>query len=154
MSLIITSIKDDRYLKGVFKMKTEYLVTLLGVLIAVLLTVLVTSSREKNKKIIFQNKFNPIVLDDNGKKRFFSWHSRDPVDLIEIEGQGQQIFDILVPLSKVIQENANLKLQFSFPDKLQGEIVYEISSDFQSKWRLLGGKGKAEGDQVLVILKF
>ena len=133
-------------------MPTECLVPLLTVLIGVLLTVWVRSARGKRKKRIFQKKFNPIVLDDNGIKRYFSWHSRDPVDLIEIEGQGQQLRNFLVPLSDAIHKHTNMKIQFSFSDKLQGEIVYELSSDFQSKWRLLGGKGNRQGDQVLVIL--
>jgi hypothetical protein len=74
------------------------------------------------------------------------------VDLIEIEGQDQQLRNFLVPLRDAIHKHTNMKLQFSFSDKPQGEIVCELSSDFRSKWRLLGSKGNGQGDQVLVIL--
>ncbi|MCF8051402.1 MAG: hypothetical protein K9L59_09215 [Desulfobacterales bacterium] len=133
-------------------MQTQFLVALLVALVAVLLTVWVSSAREKHKKQVPQKQFNTIVLDDNGKKRYFSWHSRDPIHLIENEGQDQQLLDFLVPLRDAIYEHSDMKPQFSFPHDLKGEIVYEISPDFQSKWRLLGGRGDGPGDQVLVLL--
>lgn len=131
---------------------TEYLVMLLVALISVLITPLVFSARKKHKETIFQKRFKPITVNDNSRKRYFSWSSRDPVDLIENEGQGQQIQNLLAPLRDVIQQQTNMKLQFSFPDKLQGEILYELSSDFKLKWRLLGGNGGGQGNQVLVIV--
>ena len=133
-------------------MPTVYLIMILVALVTVLLTVWVHSARDKHKKKEHQKKFNPIILDDKGRKRYFSWHSRDPVNLIEIEGQDQQLRDFLVPLRDAIYEHTEMKPQFSFPNDLKGEIVYEISSDFQSKWRLLGGRGDEPGDQVLVLL--
>ena len=133
-------------------MPTVYLITFLAVLATVLLTVWVHSAREKHKKKEHQKQFNPIVLDDKGRKRYFSWHSRDSVHLIEVDGQDQQLRDFLVPLRDAICEHSEMKPQFSFPKDLKGEIVYEISSDFQSKWRLLGGSGDEPGDQVLVVL--
>jgi hypothetical protein len=35
---------------------------------------------------------------------------------------------------------------------LRGEIVYELSSDFRAKWRLLGGSSDGTGNQVLVVV--
>ena len=107
---------------------------------------------EKHKKKEHQKHFNPIVVYDKGRKRYFSWHSRDPIHLIENEGQDQQLLDFLVPLRDAIYEHSDMKPQFSFPQVLKGEVVYEISSDFRSKWRLLGGMGNGPGDQVLVLL--
>ena len=133
-------------------MPTVYLIMFLVALVTVLLTVWVRSAREKHKKKNHQKQFNPIVLDDKGRKRYFSWHSRDPIHLIENEGQDQQLRDFLVPLRDAIYEHSDMKPQFSFSPDLKGEIVYEISSDFQSKWRLLGGSGDGPGDQVLVLL--
>ncbi len=125
---------------------------ILVALVTVLLTALVRSAREKQKKKEHQKQFNPIVLDDKGRKRYFSWHSRDPVDFIEIEGQDQQLHDFLVPLRDALYKHTEMKLQFSFLNDPKGEIVYELSSDFQSKWRLLGGRGDEPGNQVLVLL--
>ena len=133
-------------------MPTGYLVTLLVALAAVLLTVWVSSARKKHKKKEHQKQFNPVVVYDEGRNRYFSWHSRDPIHLIENEGQDQQLLDFLVPLRDAIYEHSDMKPQFSFPHDLKGEVVYEISSDFQSKWRLLGGMGDGPGDQVLVLL--
>ena len=133
-------------------MPTGYLVTLLVALLAVLLTVWVGSAREKHKKKEHQKQFNPIVVYDEGRNRYFSWHSRDPIHLIENDGQDQQLLDFLVPLRDAIYEHSDIKPQFSFSHDLKGEAVYEISSDFQSKWRLLGGMGGGPGDQVLVLL--
>ena len=133
-------------------MLTGYLITIFLALGTVLLAPLVRRAREKHKEKEHQKQFNPIIIDDKGRKRYFSWHSRDPVHLIENEGQDQQLLDFLVPLRDALYEHTEMKPQFSFPNDLKGEIVYEFSPNFHSKWRLLGGRGVGPGDQVLVLI--
>jgi cbb3-type cytochrome oxidase subunit 3 len=53
-------------------MPADYLVPFLVALVIILLTVWVYSAREKRKTRVYQKKFNPIVLDDKGRKRYFS----------------------------------------------------------------------------------
>ena len=119
-------------------------------LVLILITVLIKSARGKHKEKEHQKQFNPIVVSDKGRPRYFSWNSRDPLRLIKIENQDQQLRDFLVPLRDAILENSEMKPQFSFPDDLKGEIVYELSSDYLAKWRLLGGGG--DENQVLVVI--
>ncbi len=139
-------------MKGKLLMPNEYLIMIFVALGTVVLAALVRSAREEHKEKERQKQFNPIVIDDKGRKRYFSWHSRDPVHLIENEGQDQQLLDFLVPLRDALYEHTEMKPQFSFPNDPKGEIVYELSPNFHSKWRLLGGRGVGPGDQVLVLI--
>ena len=102
-------------------MPTGYLITILAALGGVLLAAFVRSEREKHKEKEYQKQFNPIVIDNKGSKRYFSWHSRDPVHLIENEGQDQQLLEFLVPLRDALYEHTEMKPQFSFPNDPKGE---------------------------------
>jgi ABC-type Fe3+-citrate transport system substrate-binding protein len=132
---------------------TSFLIPLVVGLIILLLTVLVNSARKKNKEEKLRKAFNPIeVKDEKGNLRYFTWHSRDPVHLIEVEHQDKQLLGFFKTLCEELRKNSEMEPQFNHSYEIMGEIVYELSSDYRAKWRLLGGQGGTPGRQILVLV--
>jgi hypothetical protein len=131
----------------------EYLIMFLVALVTIILTSLVINARKIRKEKKRREQFNPLVMDDNGIPRYFTWHSRDPVHLINEDQQDQQLMEFFVPLCDALRNDSGMEPQFNLPDNIKGEIVYELAPDYRSKWRLLGGYGGDPGDQVLVLIR-
>lgn len=131
----------------------EYLIMFLVALVTIILTSLVINARKNRKEKKRREQFNPLVMNDNGVPRCFTWHSRDPVYLINEDQQDQQLMEFFVPLCDALRKDSGMEPQFNLPDNIKGEIVYELSPDYRSKWRLLGGYGGDTGDQVLVLIR-
>lgn len=96
--------------------------------------------------------FKPLIVQDKGYSRYFSWRGRDPLHLIKIEDTPRQLSGFERTLCNALRALPHLKPQFNAPNRITGEIVYEMSPDFAAKWRLLGGMGKRPSDQVLVLV--
>ena len=134
------------------EISTEYLIMFLVAFVSILLTSLVISARKTHKEKKRREQFNPIVVEDKGIRRYFSWRSRDPLHLIEVDHQDQQLLNFFIPLCDTLRDHSKMEPQFNHPNEIKGEIVYEISPDFRAKWRLLGGSGGAPGNQVLILI--
>jgi hypothetical protein len=61
------------------------------------------------------------------------------------------LYDFFVRLCDEIRRQAGKEPQFDSPDRLTGELVYEISDDLSAQWRVLGGMNGAAGEAVLVV---
>lgn len=93
---------------------------------------------------------NPLVVDAGGK-RLFSWRGRDPVHLIDGDEPPMQLLGYYTILCDAIRADSGREPEFAAPQRLTGEVVYELSPDFQAKWRLLGGNDRRPGTAVLVL---
>lgn len=129
-----------------------YIIPFLTLLLGIVLDRLVISAEEKYKEKKRVRQFNPLVIEENGIKRYFTWQGLDPLHLIETDLHDRQLYNFFVPLCNALRENSKMEPQFNLQNKIRGDIVYELSSDFRSKWRLLGGNGGKPGDQVLVLI--
>lgn len=100
------------------------------------------------------HSFSPLIVEDKGYPRYFSWRGRDPLHLIRIEDTPRQLLEFERTLCDALRglPHSKLKPQFNVPNRITGEIVYELSPDFRAKWRLLGGMGTHPSDQVLVLV--
>jgi len=97
-------------------------------------------------------RFAPLVIEHGGRKRFFSWHGRDPIHLISREEPPRQLGSLSEPLTKALHAVPGHHPRFVLPSKPRGEAVYELSPDFRARWQLLGGDHRGHGDQVLVLM--
>ncbi len=129
------------------------IIPFLTLLLGIVLGRLVNRAEERYKEKKRIRKFNPLIVEEKGIKRFFTWRGRDPIHLVEKDQQDRQLYTFFEPLCQSLRENSNMEPQFNLLKQINGEIVYELSSDFQSKWRLLGGYGGDPGDQILVLIK-
>jgi hypothetical protein len=93
---------------------------------------------------------DPLIIDAGGK-RLFSWRGRDPLHLIEGEEPPMQRLGYYTILCDALRAASGREPEFAAPERLTGELVYELSPDFQAKWRLLGGNDRRPGTAVLVL---
>ena len=131
----------------------NYIIPFLTLLLGIVLDRLVIRAEEKYKEKKRLQQFNPLIVEENGVKRFFTWRGRDPVHLIAIDYQDKQLLKFFVPLCDALRNDTKMEPQFNLQNEIKGEIVYELSADFHAKWRLLGGHGGAPGNQILVIIQ-
>ena len=96
--------------------------------------------------------FSPLILEHEGLLRYFSWRGRDPLHLIHQEEIPRQLFSVSAPLCTRLRMDSGLEPQFNLANDIRGEPVFELSSDFRAKWRLLGGSDTGSGNQVLVLV--
>jgi hypothetical protein len=129
-----------------------HIVPFLTLLLGIVLGRWVNRAEEKYKEKKRVRQFHPLVLEEKENKRFFTWPGRDPLHLIETDLPDRQLYKFFIPLCEALRQNSGMEPQFNSPTQIRGEIVYELSSDFRSKWRLLGGYGGDPGDQVLVLI--
>jgi hypothetical protein len=98
-----------------------------------------------------RKRLNPLVVEDNGEKRYFSWRGRGDVHLIPHEEEPRQLYAFFVPLCQALRQHSAKEPEFNLPNRISGEVVFELFPDFQAKWRLLGGSSGQPGNQVLVL---
>lgn len=98
-----------------------------------------------------RRKLNPLVLRQGGAERHFSWVGRGAVHLVPQEEPARQLYDFFTPLCDEIRLASGKEPQFDLPNKLTGDVVFELSDDMRAKWRLLGGMGGDAGTAVLVV---
>ena len=130
----------------------EHLIPFITLLLGIVLGRWVNRAEERYKEKMRVRQFNPLVIEDNGTKRFFTWRGRDDLHLIKTDLHDRQLYQFFIPLCNALRENGTLEPQFNLPNQIKGEIVYELSADLRSKWRLLGGHGESSGDQILVLV--
>jgi hypothetical protein len=130
----------------------EHAIPFITLLLGILLGRLVNRAEERFKERMRVRQFDPLVIVDNGTKRFFTWRGRDNLHLVETDLHDRQLYQFFIPLCDALRENSTLEPQFNLPNQIKGEIVYELSTDMRSKWRLLGGHGGSSGDQILVLV--
>ena len=99
-----------------------------------------------------RHRFAPLIVKENGSPRYFTWRGRDSIHLIDQEELPRQLWGFAAPLCSALRHESGLEPQFNLPDNIRGEVVFELSPDFQAKWRLLGGSGRGSGRQVLVLV--
>jgi hypothetical protein len=97
-------------------------------------------------------RFAPLVVDDNGARRYVTWRGRDPLHLIHHEEPPRQLWGFAAPVCMALRRDSGFEPQFNLPDNIRGEVVYELSPDFQAKWRLRGGSSDGRGEQILVLV--
>lgn len=105
-----------------------------------------------SESFVIQHRFSPLVVAHDGLERLFTWRGRDPVHLIESEEPARQLFTFATPLCRALLNESGMVPQFNLPNRVLGELVYEVSPDLRAKWRLLGGSGIGAGEQVLVLV--
>jgi len=130
----------------------NYIIPFLTLFLGLLLGRWINRAEEKHKEKKRRLQFNPLAVEENGVLRYFTWRGRDPVHLIGIDYQDKQLLKFFVPLCEELRRDSGMEPQFNLPNDIKGEIVYELSSDFRAKWRLLGGYGGDPGNQVLVLI--
>jgi hypothetical protein len=93
---------------------------------------------------------SPLVVNDGSADRLFSWRGRDAVHRLP-EEPAAQLMAFFKPLCDALRDETGREPEFCIPDRLNGDIVYEISPDLAARWPLLGGNGGRPGQQVLVL---
>jgi hypothetical protein len=96
-------------------------------------------------------RFGPLVLKTRSGERYFSWRGRDPVHLIREEEPPRHLGDIENALAEAIRVETDMTPRLSAPGRLRGEPVYELSSDFQARWKLAGGEIRGFGPLILTV---
>ena len=130
----------------------KYLMSVMILLLGVLLGRWSERAEKRYEEKKYIKKFKPLCIEDKGIVRYFTWRGRDPVHLINIEEPPKQLLKFYSTLCDKLKEYPDMKPQFGKPGDFSGEIVYEISSDRRSKWRLRGGYNGASGDQELFLV--
>ena len=99
-----------------------------------------------------RERLNPLVIEEGGVERLFSWRGRGDVHIIDNEEPPRQLRGFGTTLCKALREESGMEPQFNVPHRIRGEIVFELSADFKAKWRLLGGESQSNSRQVLVLV--
>lgn len=92
----------------------------------------------------------PLMLTDGSMARSFSWRGRDPVHLLSEEAP-RQLGTFFVPLCDALRAETSREPEFQSRDRLNGDIVYELTPDHRARWQLLGGMGGQPGTAILVL---
>lgn len=100
----------------------------------------------------YARRFSPLTIEHEGRTRYFTWHGQDPLHLVEKEDEPRQLGRVAAPLCEALHQIPGLHPRFNLASRIRGEIVYELSPDFRTKWKLLGGRSDGTGDQVLVLV--
>ena len=127
---------------------------MLDIIIEVIVEVLdrITGRQTKrNNPEHMRKKLNPLILKDHGLERRFCWEGRGTINRVKNETEPRQLHEFKTTLLEALREQSGLNPIFCYSDTILGEVVFELSSDFKSKWRLLGGIGDKPGDRVLVL---
>jgi len=82
----------------------------------------------------------PLPLTDGSTVRAFSWRGRDPVHLLSEEAP-RQLGPFFVALCDALRNETQREPEFQSRDRIDGDMVYELTPDHRARWSLLGGKG-------------
>ena len=83
--------------------------------------------------------------------RRFCWKGRGGIGRVKNETEPRQLHEFKSTLTDALREQSGQTPIFCYSDTILGEVVYELSSDYKTKWRLLAGIGEKPGDRVLVL---
>src|SRR2546430_9519392 len=96
-------------------------------------------------------EFQPLVVNDGDAVRHLTWAERDGTVALLPEGEARQLYGTFVGLCDPLRVETNREPQFDAPDRIQHEIVWEVTPDHRSKHKLLGGMGGRAATSVLVL---
>jgi len=112
----------------------------------------ITGRKRKQKNLErLRKRLNPLILNDHGLERRICWESRGTINRVKDETAPRQLHEFKTTLFEALREQSGLNPILCYSDTILGDVVYELSSDFTTKWRLLGGIGEKPGDRVLVL---
>jgi hypothetical protein len=96
-------------------------------------------------------EFHPLVVNDGEADRHLTWTGRDGTVALLPEGEARQLYGSFVGLCDALRVDTHREPQFDAPDRIQHEIVWELTPDHRSKHKLLGGMGGEPATSVLVL---
>lgn len=96
-------------------------------------------------------EFQPLVVNDGEADRHLTWAARDSAVALLPEGEARQLYGTFVGLCDALRVETHREPQFDAPDRIQHEIVWELTPDHRSKHKLLGGMGGKAATSVLVL---
>jgi hypothetical protein len=96
-------------------------------------------------------EFHPLVVNDCEADRHLTWAARDGPVAVLPEGEARQLYGTFVRLCDVLRTETHREPQFDPPNRIQHEIVWELTPDHRSKHKLLGGMGGKAATSVLVL---
>lgn len=97
-------------------------------------------------------QLNPLVVRDGSRDRLFSWrgHGDDAIHELR-EERPAQLMQFYVVLCAALRDATGREPEFCSPDRLTGEVVFEVSDALRARWPLLGGHGGKVGTSLLVL---
>ena len=136
---------------GPLSHRITYMFDIIIELLVAMLDSITGRQRKRNNLERLRKRLNPLILKDHGLERRFCWESRGTINRVKDETEPRQLLEFKTTLVNALREQSGLDPIFCYPDTILGDVVYELSSDFTTKWRLLGGIGEKPGDRVLVL---
>lgn len=94
---------------------------------------------------------DPIALNDGEAERHLTWASRDDALPQLPEGEPRQLYGTFVVVCDAVRLASGREPQFDAPNRIEHEIVWELTADHRSKHKLLGGMNGKAATSVLVL---
>lgn len=99
------------------------------------------------------SEFHPLVVNDGEADRHLTWAARDGAIALLPEGEARQLHGTFGRLCDVLRVETHREPQFDAPNRIEHEIVWELTPDHRSRHKLLGGMGGKAATSVLVLTR-